>query len=101
MTIRLGGGYGLEAGRQVRRLTDDVTLLRRALADQVADNDEPAGDPDPRRQGLWQVERGDRIDDREAGAHRTLGVVLMGLWVTEIDEHAIAHVFGDKPGEAR
>jgi len=33
-------------------------------------------------------------------AHRPLGVVLMGLWVTEIDKHAIAHVFGDKPGEA-
>ena len=41
----------------------------------------------------------DRVDDGEAGAHRPLGVVLMRLWVAEIDQHPIAHILGDEPGE--
>src|SRR5215472_6572977 len=40
----VGRGDGLQAGRQVRRLADDAALLRGTLADQVADDDEAAGD---------------------------------------------------------
>ena len=38
---------------------------------------------------------GDRLDDAEAGAHRALGVVLMRLRVAEINQHAVAEIFGD------
>ena len=42
----------------------------------------------------------DHLDHRQPGAHRALGVVLMRLRIAEIDQHAIAHVLGDKAGEA-
>ena len=44
----------------------------------------------PRRQST------DRFDERQPGAYRPLGIVLMRLWITEIDEHAISHVLGDE-----
>ena len=42
----------------------------------------------------------DRLDYRQPRAHRPLGVVLMRLRVAEIDQHPVAHIFGDKPVEA-
>ena len=45
-------------------------------------------------------EPADRIDDGEAGAHRALGIVLMRLGIAEIDQHPVAHVFGDKSVKA-
>ena len=41
-----------------------------------------------------------RLDERKAGAHRPLGIVLVRLRVAEIDQHAVAHVLGDKAVEA-
>ena len=44
----------------------------------------------------------DSLDHREAGANRPFGIVLMGLRVPEINQHAITHVFGDEaiePGD--
>ena len=35
-------------GGEVRRLTDDRLVLRRAFADQIADDHQPGGDPDAR-----------------------------------------------------
>ena len=46
--VRLG--QGLQAGGEVRRFADDRLLLRRALADQIADDDQPGGDADARLQ---------------------------------------------------
>ena len=45
-------GESLQTGRSVRRLADDAALLRCALADQIADNDEPRGDADAHGQAL-------------------------------------------------
>jgi hypothetical protein len=42
---------------------------------------------------LWGA---DRVDDREPGADRPLGIVLMRLGIAEINEHAVAHILGDK-----
>ena len=42
----------------------------------------------------------DRVDDSESSPHRPLGIVLMRLRVTEIDQHPIAHVLGDKATDA-
>ncbi len=44
-------GHALQPGRQVGRLADHGLLLRRSLADQLADHDEPGGDADPAGQG--------------------------------------------------
>jgi hypothetical protein len=46
-----------------------------------------------------QLRRG--FDDREPGPHRPLGVVLVCLGVTEISEHAVAHILGDEPAALR
>jgi len=41
----------------------------------------------------------DRLDNGKPGPHRPLGIVLVGLGIAEIDQHSVAHVFGDKAGE--
>ncbi len=77
---RVGLGQRLQPRREVRRLADHRLLLRRAGADQVADDGKPGGDADAQPQAAARSpRRGDRIDQREAGADRPFGVVLMRL----------------------
>ena len=40
------------------------------------------------------------VEDREAGARSTLGIVVVGLGTAEISHHAVAEVLGDMPAEA-
>ena len=97
------GAQGLQPGGEVRRLADDPALLCRTLTDQVADDDEPGSDTDPRLEfGGFDIEATDRIDGTEPGADRPLGIVLMRLRIAEINQHAVAHVLGDEaiePGD--
>ena len=99
--IRLG--HGLQTRGEVRRLANDRLLLRRSLANQVADDHQPGGDPDPRLEiGGFDIEVSDSIDSAQPRSHRPLSVVLMRLRVAEIDQHAVAHVPGDEaiePGD--
>jgi hypothetical protein len=94
---RTGPSQSLETGREIGRLADHDLFLSRTLADQIADHDQAGGDPDPRRERFpgRRDQPTDRGDQLEARTHRPLGVVLMRPWPAEIDEHAVAHVFGD------
>ena len=94
---RAGRGQRLEPRREVRHFADHDLLLRRAGADQLADDDEAGRDPDPggERAVPRRRELCDRRHELETGADCTLGVVLMRLRIAEIDQHAVAHIFGD------
>src|ERR1700687_3357624 len=50
--------------------------------------------------GLF-VELRDRIENREARAHRTLGIVVMRRGPPEISHHAVAEILRDVPAEPR
>ena len=96
--VRLG--QGLQPGGEVRRFADDRLLLRRAFADQIADDDQPGGDPDARLElDGFDIEATDSVDHAQPRPDRPLGVVLMRLRVAEIDQDAVAHVLGDKAVE--
>jgi hypothetical protein len=56
--------------------------------------------PSRHAQILWRRQSANRLDHRQPGAHRPLGIVLMRLRIAEIDQDAVAHVLGDKAGEA-
>ena len=71
----------LQPGGKVWRLTDDAPLLRGTRTDQIADDDEASGDTEPHVQRLLCGEPADRVDDRQPGAGRPLGVVLMRLGI--------------------
>ena len=92
----------LQTRRQVRRLADDRGLRCRSFADLVADDHRSGGDADPHREldpgrpGDCGIQLRHRIDDVETRPHRTLGLVLMGARVAEIDQDAVAHVLRDK-----
>ncbi len=92
----------LQTRRQVRRLADDRGLRCRSFADLVADDHRSGGDADPHREldpGRPRdcgIQLRHRIDDVETRPHRTLGLVLMGARVAEIDQDAVAHVLRDK-----
>jgi hypothetical protein len=90
---RVRHGHGLQPGGEVRRLADNATLLCRTLANQVANYGEPGGDAEPHAQILVRRQFANRLDHRQPGAHRPLGIVLMRLRVAEIDQHAVAHIY--------
>src|SRR3984893_17542255 len=51
---------------EVRRLTDDRLVLRRAFADQIADDHQPGGDPDARLElSRFDIQPTDRVDQAE------------------------------------
>ena len=89
----------MQPRREVRRLADDPALLRCPRADKIADDGKPGRDPDAKLEPFGALQAADLADERKSGAHRPLGVVLMGLRVAEISENAVAHVFGDIPAE--
>jgi hypothetical protein len=90
-------GQCLQTGGEVGRFADDRLFLCRALTDQVTDHDQPGGDPDARLQfDGFDIETTDSIGDTQPRPDRTFGIVLMCSRVAEIDQHAVAHVFGDK-----
>jgi hypothetical protein len=93
-------GQHLQAGGEVWRLADDTALLRSTRPDQIANDDEASGDADPHVQRLLCRKPADRVDDRQPGAGRALGVVLVRLGIAEIDQHAVAHILGDKAAKA-
>ena len=97
--VRLGDP--LQARREVRRLADDAALLRLARSDQVADHDQPGGNADARLQRERAIlSCGHRRDQLQPRPHGPLGVILVGLRIAEIDQHAVAHVLRDEPAEA-
>src|SRR5215471_19212640 len=85
-----GPGQRLQAGGEVGRLADHASLLRGTRADQIANDDETGGDANPNVQRLLYGEPADRVDHREPGTDRPLGVILMRLGIAEINEHAVA-----------
>jgi hypothetical protein len=97
--IRLG--QGLQPGGQVGRFTDDRLLLRRTLANQIANDHQPGGNADARLElDGFDIETTDIVDDAQSRPDRPLGIVFMRSRVTEIDQNPVAHVFGDKAIEA-
>ena len=78
-------GHALQPGGQVGRLADHRLLLRRPLADQLADHDEPGGDTDPTgERRLAGAEPPDSSDNRKPRANGSLGLVLVRHGPAEI-----------------
>ena len=91
----------MQPGGEVRGFADDRLFLRRALADQIADDHQTGGDPDPRLQlDGSDLEAAHRVGYAKPSADRPLGVVLMRTRKPEIHQYAVAHVLGDKAVEA-
>ena len=99
---RAGLGQRLQPRRKVRRLADHRLFLRRAPADQIPDDHQAGGDPNPHLQ--WRrrdgVERGHLLDQLQRRTHPALGIMLVGPRIAEIGQHPVAHVLGDKPAAA-
>ena len=97
MTRRGGCSERLQPRREIWGFADHRLFLRRALADQIADDHQPGGDPDPRLElGGFDIEATDSVDRAQSGPHRPLGIILVRSRVAEIDQHAVAHVLGDE-----
>ena len=72
-------GQRLEPGGEVRGLADHPALLRGTCADQIADDNQSAGNAEPNVQRLGCDGSADRVDDGEPCADRSLGIVLVSL----------------------
>ena len=93
MTTVFGSAIALQTRRKVRRLADNRLLLRRTRSDQIADHDQAGGNANAGLQGRAGLQRADRLDQLQPRPHRPLGVVLVGLRIAEVHQHAVAHVF--------
>jgi hypothetical protein len=90
--VGLGAGNGLQSSRWVCRLADRSVLLRHAFAYKIPNDNHARGDADPRLQShVGSGFQPHDIEDREAGAHCPLGVVLMSSG-PEIGEYTVAEI---------
>ena len=96
--VRLGNA--LQTCRKVRRLADNAVLLRRTRSDQIADYDQPSGNAYTGLQWSTGLQPADRLDQLQPRPYRPLGVILMGLRIAEVHQHAVAHVLRYEPAEA-
>ena len=99
MTIVPGVGKALQTRREVRRLADHAALLRLPRAYQIADHHHPVPTPMRTWSGSTLLSLPTASMSCQSGSHRPLSVVFMGLRITEIDEHPVAHVFRHEPSE--
>ena len=99
----VGLGDPLQPRREVRRVADDVALLRLSGPQKIADHHVPCRDADPhvQRGACRRIQLGRGGDDRERRADRVLGVLFVSLRIAEVGEHAVAHVFGDEAAVGR
>ena len=92
--------HPLQAPRQIGRLAHNAALLCLPRSDQVADHNEARCYADTGLQRSTCLERGYCRDQFQPGAHRPLGVILMGLGVTEINKRPVAQILRQKAAEA-
>jgi hypothetical protein len=86
----------LQSRRQVGGLADHRLLLRRPLADEVANHHETGGNAHPATErSAAALQPGHGRGDRYTRPDCPLGVVLVRSWPAEVSEHAIAHELGD------
>ena len=97
---RIRRGDTLQARRQIGRLAHDPTFLSLPGADDVANHDQTRRDADADLERLLDAKLAHRFDERQSRPHRALGIVLVGLRIAKIHQHAVAHVFGNKPVES-
>ena len=95
-------GERLQPRREVRRLTDHRLVPYRALSDEVAHHHLPRGDAHARLQPDFLLRRQPShcLDQLEARAHGSLGVVLMRAGPAEIGQDAVPQTPGGMALEA-
>src|SRR5262249_61561696 len=86
----------VNTGSEVWRLTNDVPFSCLARPDKFSDDNQSGRNAKTNVEPFGRLEMADRLDLLQAGAHRSFSIILMSLRVTEIDQHAIAHVPSDK-----
>src|SRR5215469_7850222 len=93
-------GFGFsecwQACGEVRRLADDIPLFCLAGPDEFSNDYQASGDTDANLESFGCFQVPDRLDLSQAGAHRSRGITLVNLRISEIDQHPVAHVSGDE-----
>ena len=92
---RIGLGQGLQARGEIGRIAGDIVL-----DDLAADDNQPGGNPHARVELFGLIEPRNPIDQRQPASRSTLGIVLVRLRISEINQDPVAHVAGDKPAKA-
>jgi hypothetical protein len=97
-----GPGQRLQPSGQIGRLADDGVGLARFLAHDVAHHHEPAGDAHAHldRLAVRLRQCRDGPDQFQGATHGSRGVILLGLRVAKVIEHAVADEAGDGPAVA-
>jgi hypothetical protein len=90
----------LQSCGKVRRLANDGLLLRSARADKVANNHQAGRNAYTGLKRLGVLKSLDGGDQLKPCANSLLWVVFVCLWVTEIDQDAVAHELRDETVEA-
>ena len=59
-----------------------------------------ASEAEPHIQPFGRRDPADRLDDHKRSTDCPFRIVFMCFRIAEIDEHSVAHILGDKAGEA-
>ena len=90
-------GEPLQSSREIGCLARYPTFLRLAHTNKVANHHQPRGNANARTKALaGRRQFRNAVDQREPRPDRPLSIVLMGLGVPEVNQRAVAQVFGDK-----
>jgi hypothetical protein len=73
---------------------NDATLQCLPRSGQVADDDQPCGDAHTGLERSVRLESSHRRDQFQPRPYRPLGVVLVSMRVSEVDQDAVSEVFG-------
>src|SRR6516165_8284239 len=95
--IRLSNS--LQTRSEVWRLANDRAFASFAQSSEIADDDQPSGDTNTGLQQSWRFYRAQGYNHLEARAHRSLGVILVGLGVAKVYKHAIAQILRHETAE--
>jgi hypothetical protein len=91
---------GLQTSSEIRRLANNSLLLSCARSNEIADYNQPGANANADLERFNAAQFANRFDKCQSASDRALGVVLMRLRITEIDQHAVAHVFRHEAVEA-
>jgi len=95
----IGLGECENARGEVWCLAENVALLRVARPDQIADHDKARRNTNSDLQSGRAWKRAHGLDQFETGANGALGVVLVSIRISEIDEDAVTAEACDKAVE--
>ncbi len=89
----------MQPGGEIRPLAQNLVVIGSSRSVEITHDHQAGGDAQPHLKRLPALQKADPLDHSQRGAHRLLRIVLLGVRVTEVDEHAVTNATGNEATE--